>query len=196
VPAKGFGWSVSSWALAWCLFSSLAVAQDRGTSGGWSTTSAADDRAGMRTISADILRNPISPKTRRSLQRALEWMRLGKHSEAIRQLEETLAKDPSCAAFAQSLLGYEYMQTDQFTAAVASFEQAVTLMPHDAINRTNFGISLAATGEYQLAEQQAKRGHELDPGNSRIQRFYDAIAAYNRSTSVQTTAKGIGHGAR
>jgi Flp pilus assembly protein TadD len=115
------------------------------------------------------------------LQRAVNWMRAGKHQEAIHQLEHTLAKDPSSAAYVHSLLGFEYMQTDQFTAAVSSFETAVTLLPHDAINRTNFGISLLAVGDYKRAEEEARRAQELEPKNPEIQRFLDAVVTYKRS---------------
>jgi len=134
-----------------------------------------------QTVSADLLRHPISSKTRGMLQRALDWMRSGKHREAIHQLEDTLAKDPSSAAYVHSLLGYEYMQTDQFAAAANSFEQAVLLLPHDAINHTNFGISLAGIGDYKRAEAEARRAHELAPENPEIQRFLDALLAYKGS---------------
>jgi Tfp pilus assembly protein PilF len=142
--------------------------------------------AGQRTaqtISADLLRYPISNKTRRMLQLALVWMSSGKHQRAIRQLQDTLAKDPSSAAYVHSLLGFEYMQTDQFAAAVKSFEQAVALLPHDAINHTNFGISLAAVGDYKRAEEQARRARELAPENPDIQRVLDALLAYDRSSA-------------
>jgi Flp pilus assembly protein TadD len=134
-----------------------------------------------QTVSADLLRHPISQKTRGMLQRALDWMRSGKHQEAIHQLEETLAKDPASAAYVHSLLGFEYMKTDQFTAAVNCFEQAVSLVPHDAITQTNFGVSLAAIGDYKRAEEQARRAQDLAPGNPEIRRFLDAVATYNAS---------------
>jgi len=108
-------------------------------------------RGPAQTVSADVLRHPISSKTRGMLQRALDWMRSGKHREAIHQLEATLAKDPSSAAYVHSLLGFEYMQTDHFAASVNCFEQAVSLLPHDAINHVNFGISLAGIGDYKRA---------------------------------------------
>jgi Flp pilus assembly protein TadD len=115
------------------------------------------------------------------LQRAVDWMRSGKHQEAIHQLEDTLAKDPASAPYVHSLLGYEYMKTDQFADAVKSFEQAVALLPHDAINRANFGVSLAATGDFRAAKEQALRARELDPDNPGIQRFLDALQADERS---------------
>ena len=131
-----------------------------------------------QTISADLLRHPLSYKTRGMLQRAVDWMRSGKHKEAIHQLEDTLAKDPASAPYVHSLLGYEFMQTDQFAEAVKCFEQAVALLPHDAINRANYGISLAASGDLEGAKEQARRAHELDPDNPGIQRFLDAMQAY------------------
>ena len=131
-------------------------------------------------ISADLLRHPISYKTRGKLQSAVNWMRLGKHQEAIHQLEHTLATDPSSAAYVHSLLGFEYMQTDQFTAAVSSFEQAVSLLPHDAINRSNYGVSLAAIGDYTRAEEQVRRAQELAPENPGIQKFLNAVLGYRQ----------------
>ena len=83
------------------------------------------------TVSADMLRHPISSRTRRMLHRAVDWMRSGDHQKAIHQLEATLSKDPASAAYVHSLLGYEYMVTDQVPAAITCFEQAVLLLPHD-----------------------------------------------------------------
>jgi Tfp pilus assembly protein PilF len=134
-----------------------------------------------QTISADLLRHPISYKTRGMLQRALDKIRSGKHEEAIHQLEDILEKDPASAPYVHSLLGFEYMKTDQFTAAVNCFEQAVPLLPHDAITQTNFGVSLAAIGDYKRAEEQARRALELAPGNPEIRRFLDAVVTYNAS---------------
>ena len=108
-------------------------------------------------------------------------MRSGKHQEAIRQLEDTLSKDPSAAAYVHSLLGFEYMKTDQFAAAVDCFEQAVSLLPHDAINHQNFAVSLAGIGDYKRAEQEVRRAQELEPENPEIQHSLDAILAFEQS---------------
>ena len=68
-----------------------------------------------------------------------------------------------------------YMIADSYAAAANSFEQAVVLLPHDAINHTNFGISLAGIGDYKRAVDEARRAHELAPENPEIQRFLDAL---------------------
>lgn len=120
------------------------------------------------TVSADMLRHPISSRTRRMLDRAVGWMRSGDHQKAIQQLEATLAKDPSSAAYVHSLLGYEFMRTDQVTAAIHCFEQAVLLFPHDPANHHNFAISLVEAGNYERAEEEARRAHDLAPDNPEI----------------------------
>jgi len=102
------------------------------------------------------------------LDRAVGWMRSGDHQKAIQQLKATLVKDPSSAAYLHSLLGYEFMRTDQVTAAIHCFEQAVLLLPHDPANHHNFAISLVEAGDYQRAEEEARRAHDLAPDNPEI----------------------------
>ncbi len=135
------------------------------------------------TVSADMLRHPISSRTRRMLHRAVDWMRSGDHQKAIHQLEATLAKDPSSAAYVHSLLGYEFMRTEQVTAAINCFEQAVVLLPHDPANHHNFAVSLLQAGDYQRAEKEERRAHELAPDNPEINRLLEALQAeYPRGT--------------
>ena len=163
-----------------CVLVAPLAAQNDETSTHWRTIRGAPDPRSPLTVSADLLRHPVSHRTRHMLERALDWMRSGKHQEAIQQLQHTLAADPSSAAYVHSLLGVEYMKTDQFTAAVSSFEQAVELLPHDAINRSNYGVSLAAIGDYPRAEEQARRAQELAPENPGIQKFLNAVLSYRQ----------------
>jgi Tfp pilus assembly protein PilF len=177
VLAKSVGAALSSWLL---LLAPLA-AQNQEAVNPSPDGRLPSTHGRAQTISADLLRHPISSKTRVMLQRALDWMGSGKHHEAIHQLENTLAKDPSSAAYVHSLLGFEYMQTDQFAASVNSFEQAVSLLPHDAINHANFAISLSGIGDYKRAEAEARRALQLAPDNPEIQRLLDALLNYKRS---------------
>src|SRR5262249_42259094 len=73
------------------------------------------------TVSADLLRHPLPEKARRKLQQALKHMNSGDHNAAIRELRETLARYPAAAPYVHSLLGFEYMITDQFASAVECF---------------------------------------------------------------------------
>ena len=167
--------------LSGCLLAVPAAAQNWGALNELSISRPPSTRMSAQAVSADMLRHPISAKTRRMLQRAVEWMRSGKDQEAIRQLEDILSKDPSAVAYAQSLLGFEYLKTDQFPAAVKSFEQAVVLLPHDASNHQNFAISLACIGDYKRAEQEVRRAQELAPESPEIRRFLDVLLAFEQS---------------
>jgi Flp pilus assembly protein TadD len=73
------------------------------------------------------------------------------------------------------------MQTDQFSAAVNSFEQAVILLPHDATNHQNLAISLAVVGDIKRAEQEVRRAQELAPESLKIRQFLETLTAYERS---------------
>ena len=106
------------------------------------------------TVSADMLRHPISSRTRRMLHRAIDWMRSGEHQKAIKQLQATLEKDPSSAPYVHSLLGYEFMRTDQVTAAIHCFEQAVLLLPHDPANHHNFSGFARHGGRLQASRSR------------------------------------------
>ena len=109
------------------------------------------------------------------LRKALDTIDTGDHAAAIKQLLEVLSKYPESAAYVHSLLGVEYMKTDQFQAAVDSFEQAVTLLPHDAINRHNLAVSLLCVHDVGRGAQEARRALELDPGNPTIRALVNAL---------------------
>jgi tetratricopeptide (TPR) repeat protein len=136
-----------------------------------------------RVVSVDLLRHPITEKVRRLLQKALKAMNTGNHEAAIGQLQDTLVKYPESAAYAQSLLGIEYLKTDRFQAAVDSLEQAVVLLPHDAVNRYNLGLSLACAGDYERSEQEVRRALEIDPTNTTMKAFLESLLQYKKSAN-------------
>jgi tetratricopeptide (TPR) repeat protein len=126
-------------------------------------------------ISADLLRHPLPAKARQMLQKAQRAADAGDHASAVQLLEGMLARYPDSSAWAQSLLGVEYMKTDQFTAAVASFEQAVSLLPHSAVDRSNLGVSLAAVGQYDRAERELRRALALDCDNVKAKQLIEVL---------------------
>lgn len=134
-------------------------------------------------VSVDSLQHPIAPKVARLLGAAMEKMDSGDHQAAIAQLLETLTKYPASAAYVQSLLGVEYVRTSQFDDAIASFEQAVRLLPHDAMNHYNFGHALLCAGQYDRAEQEVERALALDPGNAQMQARLNEILEHRRLSS-------------
>lgn len=148
-----------------------------------STSSATDtwehNVNGPATVSSDILRHPLTSKARRRLQKALHLSELGEHPAAIKELRETLVKEPSAAPYTQNLLGVEYAENLQFDEARKSFEEAVRLMPHESVNHANLGFSLAVAGDWNSAEREARTAIELDPNNTKAKTLLD-LATHSR----------------
>jgi tetratricopeptide (TPR) repeat protein len=144
-----------------------------------STSSFPDSRehvpSGPATVSSDVLRHPLSAKARRRLEKALHLAELGEHPKAIKELRETLVKEPSSAPYAQSFLGVEYVQNQQFAEARNSFEEAVRLMPHESVNHANLGYSLAVDGDWNSAEQEVRTALQLDPANAKAKTLLEII---------------------
>ena len=132
-------------------------------------------QSGPATVSADVLRNPLSSKARRRLEKALRLSELGEHPAAIKELRETLVKEPSSAPYAHNLLGVEYVESGQFDDARNSFEVAVRLMPHESVNHSNLGFTLAVAGDWNSAEQEARTAIQLDSANTRAKTLLELI---------------------
>jgi tetratricopeptide (TPR) repeat protein len=115
------------------------------------------------TISTELLRYPLSEKARHMLQKALQIADAGDHVGAIKQLKKTLGNCPGTEAYVFSLLGVEYLKTNEIPEAIHALEQAVNLVPHDASNHANLGLALLSTKEYERAEPELKRALDLDP---------------------------------
>ncbi len=137
--------------------------------------------SGPPTVSADVLRHPLSSKARRRMEKALHLADLGNHVAAIKELREMLVKEPSSAPYAQNLLGVEYAQNQQFAEAQTSFEEAVRLMPHESINHSNLGFALAVAGDFKSAEQEARTAIQLDPANTRAKTLLDILLHARRT---------------
>ena len=133
------------------------------------------NRAQSAVVSADILRYPLREKPRRMLRKALNAVNSADHPAAIALLKETLVRYPEAAAYAHSILGVEYIKTNQFADAVDSFEEAVRLLPHDSMNRYNLALALACAGQYARSEQEVRRAIEMDPHNETIRALLAAL---------------------
>jgi len=133
------------------------------------------DTRAARTISADLLRQPLSSKAKQILQKAQRAADSGDHARAIELLETALAKYPESAAWSRSMLGVEYLKAGQFAAAVTELEKAVLLLPRDAVDRSNFGLALAHTGQYDRAEQELRRALALDGSDLKTRQLLDIV---------------------
>lgn len=141
--------------------------------------------AGPATVSADVLRHPLSSKARRRLDKAMHLSELGEHPAAIQELREALVKEPAAAPYAENLLGIEYVENRQFAEALSSFEEAVRLMPHESVNHSNLGYSLAVTGDWKSAEEETRKAIQLDPMNTKAKTLLDTLLHRRRNASRQ-----------
>ena len=146
-----------------------------GSSGVTATSGEETERPTRGTVSIDLLRYPLSASARHMLQRARRFIKERDHDAAIQQLEETLKRYPSSAPYTHSLLGVEYLDTQQYSKAVTSLEQAVRLLPHDPINHANLGLAFAFTGQPVRARQEARRALQLDPHLVMAERLLEGL---------------------
>jgi Flp pilus assembly protein TadD len=139
-----------------------------------------DETTRSGTISADLLRHPLSAQAREMIDKAQRTAQTGDHRAAIEQLTKALAKHPESAAWIQPVLGVEYLKTDQHQAAIQALEQAVLLLPRDPINRSNLGLSLAFAGQFDRAEQELQQALQLDAKNDTTRRLLAVVEANHR----------------
>jgi Flp pilus assembly protein TadD len=132
-------------------------------------------------VPVDVLRHPVTARVRKILLTAMARIDAGEDAPAIELLQQTLRKYPDSAPYVQNLLGAEYVRTDQFPAAISSFEQAVSLLPNDAMTHYNFGLALVCAGDYVRAAQEVRRALELDPRNEQMRARLNEILAHSRS---------------
>src|SRR5580704_6775464 len=149
------------------------------------TTSPSPKTAPAPIVSAQLLRQPLPSKARQMLIKGQRASDTGDHVKALHLFEAALAKYPDSAAWTQSLLGVEYLKVDRFKDAVASFGQAVLLLPRDAINRSNLGLSLILTGQYRRAGGELRRALELDPANPQAKQLLEALEGKNLESLAQ-----------
>jgi len=146
---------------------------------GSSDSQALTAKTAAQTISVDLLGQPLSRKARQLLEKAQHAANAGDHARAIGFLETVHAKYPESDAWTQSMLGVEYLKTGQFTSALHSLEQAVLLLPRDAVDRSNLGFALAATGQYDRAEVELRRAIALDHDNLKTRELLNVVLAAN-----------------
>src|ERR1700730_18546143 len=83
-----------------------------------------DEATRAGTISAELLRHPLSAQAREMIGKAQRTAQAGDHLSAILQLTKALAKHPESAAWIQPVLGVEYLKTDQHEGAIEALDEA------------------------------------------------------------------------
>jgi tetratricopeptide (TPR) repeat protein len=118
------------------------------------------------TISVEQLQHPVSRKGDGLLRRALSFSAKGEHGKAIAQLQMAL-KERSAMPYAHSLLGSEYLKINQVPAAIDSLEQAVKLLPRNAVDHSNLGYAFFLLGDIERAEREVRQALDLDRNNAK-----------------------------
>lgn len=134
-------------------------------------------RAG--TVSVEQLRHPLSRKGLKLLDQARKSSAVGRHDQAIVQLQIAL-KERSAVPYAHSMLGVEYLKTGQVPEAIAELEQAVTLLPRNVPDHSNLGYALFLSGDLGRAESEARQALELDRNNAKTQHVLTQIERARR----------------
>jgi tetratricopeptide (TPR) repeat protein len=142
------------------------------------------DASEPSTVSADVLRHPLSSKARRLFEKAMHFAELGNHLAAIDGLRDALVKCPSDAPYAHNLLGLEYIEAHEYTEAKESFAEAARLMPRESSNHSNLGLSLAIMGEWDTAEKEERTALRLDKSNSKAQLILEALLVRKRNKTA------------
>jgi tetratricopeptide (TPR) repeat protein len=136
------------------------------------------------TVSVEQLRHPVSRKGDRLLRQAQNFAAMGNHHKAIAQLQAAL-KERSAIPYAHSMLGIEYLKTNQVPAAVAELEQAVTLLPRNVADHSNLAYALLLSGDLDRGEKEVREALELDRNNSKTRMVLSWILRA-RQTRAQT----------
>jgi Flp pilus assembly protein TadD len=141
--------------------------------------SAARDKARYpaSVVSAERLRLPLSGKARQGIAKARDYSNAGNHQKAIQELKRVLTEESSAAPYVHGILGFEYLQIGRVDEATVELENAVRLLPHEAINHSNLALSLYAARRCQQAEAEVRRALELDPHDETTKLVFNTISS-------------------
>jgi Flp pilus assembly protein TadD len=117
-------------------------------------------------VSVAELRNPPSRMEANLLERAQRYVLAGDHAQAIATLKEALRESAS-TAYIHSVLGVEYLKTEDFHSAITHLKGAVALLPSLAANHSNLGYALCRVGDRTEGENQLREALKLDGSNAK-----------------------------
>ena len=130
-------------------------------------------------VSVEQLQHPLSRKAAGLLRQAQNFAAMGRHDKAIAQLQGAL-KESSAIPYAHSMLGVEYLKTNQVPAAITELEQAVTLLPRNAADRSNLAYALLLTGDLDRSEREIRQALDLDRANPKTRFVLNEILSARR----------------
>lgn len=116
-----------------------------------------------KTVSAEVLRHPLTKKGRSLLLKAQKYSHLGDHAKAIWELTSAL-KEISAEPYAHGLLGVEYLKMHRASDAVVELRTAAEKLPKLAAVHSNLGLALCQTGQLRQGLREVETALNLDQG--------------------------------
>ncbi len=97
-----------------------------------------------------------------------ELLKQGKLTEAIAELQQAVALDPTYAAAFRNL-GYAHDRAGQGDEAIAAYRRALSLEPRDALTLNNLGVLYDNQGRHDEALAAFEEAAKADPSSRTIQ---------------------------
>ncbi len=104
----------------------------------------------------------LSDTPRERLNYGLALLRAGKSDEALAQLQQVQAKDPSLP-HTWFNLGIAYKKAGETEKSIAQFERMVQLVPNDAVSHYNLGVLYKLQGRLPDAQEKFRLAAQLAP---------------------------------
>ncbi len=117
-------------------------------------------------VSARELRHPLTPKSKRLFAEARKASERGEYFHAIDILRGVLS-DEAAVPYARMNLGVAYIRAGQAASAVPELQEAVRLLPDDAVARTNLAYALLMTNRIDAAEAECRRALQIDKNSAK-----------------------------
>ena len=133
------------------------------------------------TVSVQELRQTVSREGKSLIKRAQRYAKAGKHGKAIEVLQRALL-DSTSIAYAQGMLGAEYLKSGDIPAALTHLKEAVNLLPTVAANHSNLGYALCSIGDMKAGEQEIREALRID-GSSPQSHFLLGLILLDRATT-------------
>jgi tetratricopeptide (TPR) repeat protein len=120
------------------------------------------------TVSVEELRHPLSARAQKLIDQGQRYAKNGEHDKAIAGFQRAL-KETSAVPYAHSLLGIEYLKTNNVPAAIVELREAVRLLPATAVNHANLGYAYCMSGRAEMGEQELREAIKLDKSSPQPQ---------------------------
>jgi tetratricopeptide (TPR) repeat protein len=134
-------------------------------------------------VSVEQLRYPVSRKGQKLIRTANRYAEKGESAKAIQAFQEAL-NEPSAIPYARSSLGVEYLRVGQTALAIPELEEAVRLLPRNAVNHSNLAYALYLIGQFDRAEFEVRQALALDRKSVRT-RFVMGLVLVARNARDQ-----------